>query len=466
MSDYQLYSVTDGPVSLISPMDCSIPEYLPLSESLAPPEVHNKIITAVPFAIDYTRFINEFSSKRQPSQLREITRLVEKLPPHCIKFGVGIPNVLTFPFEKISVELIGGKNIEIQGQELSDALQYMPSIGYGPLIKILQEIQDWFHGPQDWKNRSIMMTTGGQEGLSKAVNMCMNCGDPVLMPDPVYTGAIDLFRPYDADIIPIKQDAYGVVVEEIERVLIERKKNMQPIPKIIYLNPTASNPAGTTLPTHRKREIYRLACEYDMLILEDDPYYYLHFGKENPVSILSMDTEGRVLRFDSFSKIMSSGLRAGFVTGPTRLLRQMELHMQTSSMHTSSLSQVLLYKLLFSWGKNGLTSHFMHVKQFYKEKRDHMMHAVANQLTGLAEWSAPTGGMFLWLKIKGLNDTRRLVTTRCLDKLVILAPGYALAVDTMKPSPYIRVSYSIASPEEVKLGISLLAEAIREELQL
>lgn len=104
--------------------------------------------------------------------------------------------------------------------------------------------------------------------------------------------------------------------------------------------------------------------------------------QENPVSFLSMDTEYRVLRFDSFSKIMSAGLRTGFVTGPKRLLRQMELHMQTSSMHTSSLSQVLLYKLLSNWGKDGLVSHFMHVKNFYRAKRDYMMQAIKKRLTG------------------------------------------------------------------------------------
>lgn len=109
---------------------------------------------------------------------------------------------------------------------------------------------------------------------------------------------------------------------------------------------------------------------------------YFFYFQENPASFLSMDTEGRVLRFDSFSKIMSSGLRVGFVTGPRRLLRQMELHMQTSSMHTSSLSQVILYKLLSHWGKNGLISHFMHVKDFYKRKRDRMMLAIEKQLNG------------------------------------------------------------------------------------
>lgn len=100
------------------------------------------------------------------------------------------------------------------------------------------------------------------------------------------------------------------------------------------------------------------------------------------MSFLSMDTEGRVLRFDSFSKIMSSGLRTGFVTGPKQLLRQIELHMQTSSMHSSSLSQVLLYKLLANWGREGLVSHFMHIKNFYRKKRDYMIRAMKRELTG------------------------------------------------------------------------------------
>ncbi|XP_026805661.1 kynurenine/alpha-aminoadipate aminotransferase, mitochondrial-like isoform X3 [Rhopalosiphum maidis] len=460
MAQYQLYSSSKESAAVERcPIDCVIPGYCP--EEPIPSYNQNN---AIPFKIDYSYFINEMSSKREPSKLREITRLLEKLPPDCIKFGVGVPNVLTFPFKKISVELITGENINLEGEELSDALQYLPSVGYRPLIKILEEIQESYHGPQNWNERSIIMTSGAQEGLSKVVDMCMRCNDPVIMPDPVYTGAVDLFKPYNADIIPIVQDSCGVIVEEIEKVLAERKRKMMPIPKMIYLNPTASNPAGTTMPTHRKRAIYKLACEYNMLILEDDPYYYLLFKKENPVSFLSMDTEGRVLRFDSFSKIMSSGLRVGFVTGPITLVRRIELHMQTSSMHTSSLSQVLLYKLLSHWGKDGLISHFMHVQNFYKQKLDHMMSAIKKNLNGLAEWYEPNGGMFLWLKIIGLNDAKQLVATRCLDKLIILAPGYALSANTEKPSPYIRISYSIASPEEVDRGISLLAEAIREEL--
>ncbi|XP_050442577.1 kynurenine/alpha-aminoadipate aminotransferase, mitochondrial-like [Adelges cooleyi] len=450
MSQSQVCPILDG--SLAIAKECSIPEYSPAMK-------------LQPKQIDYTYFFNDTTAKRKPSELRELSRLVDQLPPGSIKLGVGVPNVHTFPFKGFDVELASGEVIKLNEGELAAALQYLPSIGYTPLINKLKEIQDQYHGAQNWKVKSIMVSSGAQEGLSKAVDMCMRCGDAVIMPDPTYTGAIDLFRLHDAEIIGIKQDSQGVLVKEMEKVLASRKKKNQLMPKVIYLNPTACNPCGTTIPTNRKREIYRLACEYNLLILEDDPYYYLSFENVHPTSFMSMDTEGRVLRFDSLSKIMSSGLRVGFVTGHNRLLRQMELHMQTSSMHTSSLSQVLVHKLLSHWDNEGLVSHFLRVKKFYKQKRDHMLLAVKKHLSGLAEWYVPCGGMFLWLKVIGLKDTRCLVTARCLEKNVILAPGYALAIDPKKPSPYIRVSFSIASHEDVDRGISLLAEAIREEIQ-
>ena len=119
----------------------------------------------------------------------------------------------------------------------------------------------------------------------------------------------------------------------------------------MYINPTGANPTGTILPLDRRQKIYQIACEYDLLIMEDDPYYYLQFTNGNRIpSFYSMDTEGRVLRFDSFSKILSSGLRLGFVTGPKPLIERIMLHMQVSSMHTTSLSQFIALDLLNEWG--------------------------------------------------------------------------------------------------------------------
>lgn len=112
------------------------------------------------------------------------------------------------------------------------------------------------------------------------------------------------------------------------------------MPKVLYINPTGSNPTGTTMPEERRREIYKICCKYNILILEDDAYCFMHFLDKAPPSFLSLDVEGRVLRFDSFSKVLSSGLRLGWVTGPKQLIANMELHVQSSYLHSSTLSQV------------------------------------------------------------------------------------------------------------------------------
>merc|ERR1719471_1860082 len=140
-------------------------------------------------------------------------------------------------------------------------------------------------------------------------------------------------------------------------------------PKIMYINPTGANPTGTVLTPERRREIYQIACEYNILILEDDPYYYMQFGDGKVPSLFSMDTEGRVLRFDSFSKILSSGIRLGFVTGPRPLIERVVLHMQVSVLHASSLSQVITHQLLDQWGHEGFFRHIRSVEAFYQHRR-------------------------------------------------------------------------------------------------
>ena len=144
----------------------------------------------------------------------------------------------------------------------------------------------------------------------------------------------------------------------------------------------------------------RLASEFDFLILEDDPYFHLTLsesttdGSVRPPSLRSLDTEGRVIRFESLSKVLSAGMRLGWVTGHPKLVERVNLHMQCSSLHTSGVSQVLAYTLFKEWGVEGLCSHIAQVQQFYTERRDAFVAAAQRQLTGLASWSVPKAGMF------------------------------------------------------------------------
>jgi len=203
-----------------------------------------------------------------------------------------------------------------------------------------------------------------------------------------------------------------------------------------------------------------------LIIFEDDPYYFLQFEKERTPSFLSIDVDGRVIRFDSLSKILSSGIRLGFVTGPKPLLEPITFHMQVSVLHASSLSQVIVSELFREWGQDGFLEHADRVRDFYLSQREVMLESAKTHLTGLAEWNVPQGGMFLWMKILGLADTHPMIMKRALKKDVILLPGREFMTDPSKPCPYVRAAFSLATPENIDRGFRNLAELIREELIL
>lgn len=152
-------------------------------------------------------------------------------------------------------------------------------------------------------------------------------------------------KPYRPTLLPIEQDEFGVIPDHLISTLENWRSQCgtdptKKMPKIFYINPTAANPTGVTIPLDRKKEIYKICCQYNILILEDDAYYFMDFQDGKPVSFLSLDVEGRVLRFDSLSKVLASGLRLGWVTGPKQLINNIELHIQSAYLHSSSLSQV------------------------------------------------------------------------------------------------------------------------------
>lgn len=417
-------------------------------------------------SIDYDSFLTDVAKRRTPSVLREITQLFSKQGPGTISLAVGMPNVNTFPFQEMEVRLKSGETLTLKGKEMEAALQYMPSKGYAPLSEKLKELVDKAHGPQDWECQSLLIGSGGQESMCNAIEMCLNEGDTVIIPQPVYPGTADIFSPHKPVVISPEQDKYGVRVDQLEQSLEKCRRENIPLPKIMYVNPTAGNPTGTSLTTERKVEIYRLACEYNFLILEDDPYFFLQFNGEVPTSFLSMDTEGRVIRFDSFSKILSSGLRLGFVTGPQHLLRKIELRFQISTLHTSALSQVLIHKLLVYWGDEKLAQHYKSVQLFYKEKRDCLIAACERHLKGLGEWNTPVGGMFLWLYLPDVEDTYHMSVHTCLENQLLVVPGIPFTRHNGQPKcKYIRLSFSLATSEQMEEGCRRLAKVIREEIE-
>ncbi|GAB1865947.1 Kynurenine/alpha-aminoadipate aminotransferase mitochondrial [Camponotus japonicus] len=412
--------------------------------------------------MDYTKFYSKVANRRRNNLIRHMHDLYLS-HPNGITFAGGMPNTATYPVEDFSVTYKLNNLIKFSKPELTIALQYQSTQGYKPLLEKWKEFQKRWHTPMQ-NNWDVATTCGSLDGSSKIFEMMINENDPVLLQTPAYTGIIGALLPLSPDIIEIHQDSEGINPEEIAKECEQRLATGKPMPKLLYINPTGSNPTGAVLSETRRRKVYELAQKYNFLIVEDDPYYFVHFLDKQPTSFFSLDTDGRVIRLDSISKIMSAGLRVGIVTAHKDIVQKLILHMDNSTIQASSLSQMLLYKLFEVWEPQKFEEHFKDIQKFYRERRDTMLAMVEKHLTGLAEWCVPQGGFFLWVKLISIDNVMDLVMKKCVPQGAIVVPGNAFYYDPSKPSKYLRLSFSYSSPEDMDKGLSIIAKIIREEV--
>ncbi|XP_006864609.1 PREDICTED: kynurenine/alpha-aminoadipate aminotransferase, mitochondrial [Chrysochloris asiatica] len=423
--------------------------------------------------MNYARFLTATSAAREPSAIRILTEIVTRAPPSLISLAPGSPNPNTFPFKTASITIENGNAIHFGEETMKRALQYSQSAGIPELLTWLRQLQENLHNPPTIRyppnqgQMELCVTSGSQDGLSKVFEMLINPGDNIILDEPVYSGTLQALQPLGCNIINVSSDEYGIVPDSLKQVLSKWKPDdshnpKKNTPKFLYTVPSGNNPSGISLTTERKKEIYKLARKYDFLIIEDDPYYFLQFNKSWAPTFLSMDVDGRVIRADSFSKVLSSGLRIGFLTGPKPLIERVVLHTQVSTLHPNTFTQLLVSQLLHQWGEKGFFAHVDRVIDFYKNQRDAMLAAADKWLRDLAEWHVPTGGMFLWIKVKGISDTKQLIEEKAIKSQVLMVPGYAFFVDRSVPRSYFRASFSMASPEQMDVAFQRLAQLIKE----
>jgi len=379
-----------------------------------------------------------------------------------------MPNDLTFPLAGMTLTLSGpeeGTTLEIGN--MSEMLQYCSSAGIPALIKMLKDFQEHFHNPPraaSGENSDIFVSTGSMDSVTKTLECIMETEDTLLMEEAVFSGTLSFLRAWGSTSMPVKTDDHGLVPSALEQVLDEWDVTHpgKPKPKAIYLIPSGSNPTGVTLALDRRQEIYRICCKHDLLILEDDPYYFLQFAEERVPSFYSMDEEARVVRFDSFSKILSSGLRIGFMTGPKELVERCELHQQVTEVNTSCFSQSVVMALLNHWGYEGLEDHFSRVVAFYRNQRDALIQSAERHLNGLCSWSVPDAGMFMWLKIDCVESVREFTKELVHEKDVLVVAGHFFSpIDDDLPA--VRLSYSLASPEQMDEAMERMGRLLRSK---
>eukprot|EP00911_Craspedida_sp_UC1_P000973 UC1_evm1s728 len=270
-----------------------------------------------------------------------------------------MPHPDTFPIDGLSFRIKGvDEPIELSPMEVSAALQYSPTPGLAQLNALLRDMLVREHAPplaspppppseeqehqrqeneQEQGNGKVVepvgygvcVTNGSQEAVSRTFDMLLNPGDALLVESPTYSGSLAHLAPLDVCVVGLKTDGEGLVPSSLSHTLDSWDPSTHggaSKPRVLYTIPTGGNPSGACMPTARRKEIYGIARSHDLIIMEDDPYYYLQFRDTPLPSLTSMDVDGRVVRFDSFSKVLSAGLRIGFASGPAPLMRRLGLH--------------------------------------------------------------------------------------------------------------------------------------------
>ncbi len=389
---------------------------------------------------------SKFSDKvvhLEASAIREIFKLLAK--PGIISFAGGAPDPELFPLKELA-EI----SREVLLNEGKIALQYGVTEGYVPLRNWVKErLASQNIGNE---NDETIIVSGGQQGIDLASKSLINPGDGVVCEEPSFIGGLNAYRSNNAELYgcPVLDD--GIDTEKLEE-LLKAHKNI----KILYTIATFQNPSGITMSLEKRKKVLELASKYDFIIFEDNPYGDLRFSGEEVPTMKSMDKEGRVVYFGSFSKILSPGLRLGFTCAPKELMERMIICKQVEDVHTNVLSQMIAYNFVT---KYSIDEHIAKLRECYGRKCKLMIECIDEHFPKCISHTNPQGGLFLFCTMPKGYDAKEIMQ-KAVDSGVAFVPGSSTMIDDKAPSNTFRLNYSTASEEEIKKGIKILGEVLQ-----
>ncbi len=389
----------------------------------------------------------EFSEKvkgLKPSAIREIFKSLTD--PSVISFAAGNPSPLSFPVEKLQ-----GLANEIFENEAASSLQYGITEGYYPLREqVAKRLKDKFNIGKDFD--STIIVSGGQQGIDLACKVLCNEGDTVVCENPSFIGALNAFRSYNVNLKGLDVGDDGIDPCELEALLKKDKRV-----KLIYLIPTFQNPAGITTSLEKRKAILAIAKKYGVVILEDNPYGELRFSGEDIPTLKSMDDEGIVLYCGSFSKVLSAGMRVGFVCGHSELVQKIVVVKQTNDVHTNLFFQMLCSRFI---DRYGLDEHVKSIRALYGKNCAKMLSCMDEQFPSTVKYTRPDGGLFLWVTLPEGTDMKEFIK-RTIDAKVAVVPGETFLPEPDKKTYSFRMNYSMPTEEQIEKGVGLLGGVIK-----
>ena len=389
-------------------------------------------------------------SQLETSAIRELFKLLCK--PGIISFAGGFPDASLFDIEGIA---------QASAQALQDnpggALQYGATEGLEPLRTELVKLMGQKGAAIE--NADLIVTTGSQQALDLVGKTLINPGDKVIVEGPTFLATIQCFRLYGADLISAPVDDEGVDVDNLEQLIATHK------PKFVYLIPTFGNPSGATLSLARRKRILELAVKTGTLVIEDDPYGDLYFDAPPPPSLLALsaDVPGSrdwLVHCGSLSKVLSPGLRVGWMVAPAALLGKSVMCKQFSDAHTSTFAQATAAAYLQS---GRLPAELAKVRAVYAARARCMCDALEREVGDAIRFVRPSGGLFVWATLTGANGAisdGSALAKRAIDNNVAFVPGTPFFAQDPDPRT-LRLSFATADEDKIEAGIAKLAQAIR-----
>ena len=386
----------------------------------------------------------------ETSAIRELFKLLGK--PGIISFAGGFPDSAMFDVDGIRAAVN-----QALTEEAGAALQYGATEGYQPLREQLSQFMA-SKGAQGVAPENLIVTTGSQQALDLLGKTLISPGDKVIVEGPTFLATIQCFRLYGAELISAPIDGNGVKTDELEKLIAEHK------PKFVYLIPTFGNPSGAMLSLERRKKVLELAVKYQTVIVEDDPYGDLYFGEAPPPSLLALSatvpgSRELLVHCGSLSKVLSPGLRVGWMIGPDPLLARATMCKQFSDAHTSTFAQATAAQYL----KAGrMPDTLAHVRTVYAERAQAMGDALRKELGDAIEFVQPQGGLFVWARLTGAGGKvadGNAFAKRAIDQGVAFVPGTPFFCANPDPAT-LRLSFATADVDKIREGVARLAQAL------
>ncbi|MCS0655367.1 PLP-dependent aminotransferase family protein [Cytobacillus firmus] len=380
------------------------------------------------------------------SETREILKVTER--PEVISFAGGLPAPELFPVEALK-EVCNA----VLNEEGAAALQYSTTEGYIPLREAI--CQRMKSAGIDSSIENVLITSGSQQAIDLTGRLFINEGDTIICESPTYLAAINVFKSYNAKFVEVAMDDDGMVMEELEQMLRDH-----PDAKFIYTIPDFQNPTGRTLKLERRKRMIELANQYDVLILEDNPYGAVRFAGEELPPVKHFDTEGRVIYLSTFSKIFTPGLRLGWICADETLIDKYVAFKQTADLHTDSFAQRITAKYMELYD---IEEHINKIKAVYKERCTAMLSCIEEFFPNHLSYSKPEGGLFIWVELpEGIDSAH--IFTECLKNNVACVPGAPFFPNGTQKNT-LRLNYSNMSKERIIEGMKRMGEVLHRELQ-